>query len=247
VLQPQAREVEDAIPGGRLRIECEWGVHGARCATRDDDVVVVVDVLSFCSAVDIAVSQGVRVYPYPLRDDRLADFARSVGAEIGGHRGESRFSLSPACFLDAEPGVRVVLPSVNGGETTCSVASGVVLAGCLRNAGAVAGAVGQADRVVVAPAGEKWPDGSLRPAIEDWIGAGAIIDQLSGSLSSEARTARAAFRALRNEIASVLLESVSGKELDGLGYARDVELAAEFDVSDSAPLLSDGAFAQVPR
>jgi 2-phosphosulfolactate phosphatase len=217
-------------------------VNGARYAGQDADVIVVVDVLSFSTAVDIAVSRGVTVYPYPRRDEELVKFARSVEAEVGGPRGECRYSLSPACYLRAERGTRVVLPSINGGAITRAVASRTVFAGCLRNATAVAHAMGRPDKVAIIPAGEQWPDGSLRPAIEDWLGAGAIIDRLDGAPSAEALAAREAFRAVRGRLDSLLEGSVSGRELADLGFVDDVRLAATPDVSDSAPVLLEGAY-----
>jgi 2-phosphosulfolactate phosphatase len=204
--------------------------------------VVVVDVLSFSTAVDIAVSRGVIVYPYPRRDERLAEFARSIDAEAGGPRGQCRYSLSPACYVDADIGTRVVLPSINGGAITRAVGSAIVFTGCLRNASAVARAVGQVDRVVVIPAGEQWPDGSLRPAIEDWLGAGSIVDRLGGSPSAEARAAREGFLASQGELKALLEDSVSGRELADLGFSGDIALAAEIDVSDCAPVLREGAY-----
>jgi 2-phosphosulfolactate phosphatase len=225
-----------------LKVECEWGITGARRTAEHADVAVVIDVLSFSTAVDIAVAHGILVYPYPARDEKLPEFARSVGAEVAGHRGEGRFSLSPACYLDAEPGTRVVLPSVNGGAVTEAVEAAQVLAGCLRNAGAIARAIAGAENVVIIPAGERWPDGSLRPAIEDWLGAGAVIDQLEGSLTAEADAARCTFRAVRNRLGSLLADSLSGMELADLGFAGDVALAAAHDVSGSVPVLREGAY-----
>src|SRR3546814_14704136 len=73
-------------------------------------------------------------------------------------------------------------------------------AGSLRNASAVAAAAQDAaaesirKRIAVIAAGEHWPGGNLRPAIEDLLGAGAIIERLQGRPSPEARAARAAYQ-----------------------------------------------------
>jgi 2-phosphosulfolactate phosphatase len=40
----------------------------------------------------------------------------------------------------------------------------------------------------------------------------------------------------------VLRGSISGQELIDIGYAEDVALAAQLDVSHSVPLLADGAY-----
>ena len=98
-------------------------------------------------------------------------------------------------------------------------------------------------RIAVIAAGEKWPeDGSLRPALEDLLGAGAIISHLSGSISPEAASARMAFLELQSELLSGLLNCASGKERIEMGYSEDVRLAAELDVDDCAPVLDDGAY-----
>ena len=83
-------------------------------------------------------------------------------------------------------------------------------------------------------------------AFEDLIGAAAILDAL-GSLtrSPEALGASAAFRHSRDNLHRALLDSVSGRELDRLGFADDVACSAEVDASAAVPLLRDGAF--VPR
>src|SRR5690606_41591107 len=94
----------------------------------------------------------------------------------------------------------------------------------------------------VIPAGERWPAGSLRCAIEDLLGAGAIISKLNGTQSPEAQTACAAWTGLEQKLSDTLLLSASGQELDQKGYTAAVELAAMHDVSSTVPLLTDTDF-----
>ncbi|MCL6468607.1 MAG: 2-phosphosulfolactate phosphatase, partial [Ralstonia sp.] len=61
-------------------IHCEWGEHGASALAPHCDAVIVVDVLSFCTCVDVAVARGARIYPYPWRDASAETFARRAGA-----------------------------------------------------------------------------------------------------------------------------------------------------------------------
>ena len=100
----------------------------------------------------------------------------------------------------------------------------------------------QREPIAVIPCGERWPDGSLRPSVEDFLGAGAILSHLGGAPSPEARAAVAAWHEARTDIESMLLASSSGKELIGHGLSADVRYAAERDVSDVVPVLMDGAF-----
>jgi 2-phosphosulfolactate phosphatase len=119
----------------------------------------------------------------------------------------------------------------------------LVLAGCLRNASAVAARARQVGkRITVVPAGERWPNGTLRPAVEDWVGAGAVLRALPGRRSPEAQSAIAAFEDFAEDLRARLLSCSSGRELTERGFARDVELAAQVDVSTVAPVLKDNAF-----
>jgi len=56
-------------------IRCEWGKQGVFVLAPVSDVVIIVDVLSFSTSVDIAVSQGAIVFPYPWRDDTTSPMA----------------------------------------------------------------------------------------------------------------------------------------------------------------------------
>ncbi|MFN3514618.1 MAG: 2-phosphosulfolactate phosphatase [Phenylobacterium sp.] len=229
---------------------CEWGLAGLQALRERCAVVVVVDVLSFCTAVDVAVTRGARIWPFAHGDEAAAAAeAARVGAVLAARRRSGlQLSLSPASLARVEPGASVLLPSPNGSRLSLEGEGRPVLAGCLRNAGAVARAAlrlaGGGD-IAVIPAGERWPDGSLRPAVEDLIGAGAVIDRLGVAASAEAKVAREAFAAAQGSgLAERLRDCLSGRELIGRGFAQDVEIAAELDVSRTAPLLQGGAYAQ---
>lgn len=92
-------------------------------------------------------------------------------------------------------------------------------------------------------AGERWKeDGSLRPAFEDLIGAGAIFSYLHGSLSPEAEVAVATFQAFRQDLLGYLKKCSSGKELIEKGFESDVELSAANNVGGCVPLFTDNSY-----
>jgi len=226
---------------------CEWGPAGLR-ALAPADVVIIVDVLSFATCLNVAVERGAVVLPYPWKGGSARDHALEQQAELAEPRGHGRYSLSPASFLSAEPGLRCVLPSPNGAALALQAAesASIVLEGCLRNAEAVARvAASLGSTFNVCAAGERWPDDSLRPAIEDWLGAGAVLRSLPGAKSPEARAAIAAFEAALPRLHEVVSASGSGRELIERGFAVDVEISAQYNVSDAVPRLVDGAFARV--
>ena len=231
---------------------CEWGLHGIGALHARVAVLVVVDVLSFCTAVDVAVARGAVVHPFPFGEEAAA---RTEAARLGAvharprRAADGQFSLSPASLLAIAPGTKLLLPSPNGARlgfaAGCTPGRTTVLAGCLRNASAVARtarALAAGGAVGVVPAGERWPDDTARFAIEDLLGAGAVLDALGGDLSPEAEVARDAFRSARGDLSRLLRLSVSGRELVDGGFPGDVDLAAQHDVSAVAPLLTDGAF-----
>jgi len=124
----------------------------------------------------------------------------------------------------------------------------VVLAGSLRNARAVAEAaqrLGSSFNVV--PAGERWPDGSLRPALEDWLGAGGILRWLPGSRSPEAESAAALFERHRDTLVAILDQCGSGRELDERGHRKDKLIAGELDVSSAVARFDGIAFVAALR
>jgi 2-phosphosulfolactate phosphatase len=217
---------------------------------RPGDVAVVVDVLSFTTTLSVALDHGIEVLPYPWATADAPAYAAERGATLalGRRAGLARnsVSLSPASFDDVDGIDRVVLPSPNGSAISFALrdAGATVVGACLRNASAVARwLTGRDGRVSVIAAGEGWPDGSLRPGVEDLWGAGAVLAALGlDEASPEARVAAAAYDGVRADLGRVLGDCASGRELTAAGFARDVEFAASADTSVVVPVLRDDTF-----
>jgi 2-phosphosulfolactate phosphatase len=227
-------------------VRCEWGLQAMEqlAPTR---IVVIVDVLSFTTSVDVAVSRGGRVLPCRWKDEAAARYAQEQQAVLAGPRttDTGRPSLAPSSLLDIPRGLRIVLPSPNGSALSFEAKSRgmTVVACCLRNASAVAQWVNAGDGpVMVVPAGERWPDSSLRPAFEDLVGAGAIIRELKGNRSPEAEATIAAFERAAGELTQQLLACASGRELVERGFQRDVEIAAALNESQTVPVFQGDEF-----
>lgn len=154
--------------------------------------------------------------------------------------------------------------STNGAAVATAAAEtgAVVLLGGIRNAAATARAVmtlqeRRADRtsVSIIAAGERTPAGDLRYAVEDQLGAGAVIAALTDlgidHCAPDAAVASESFRALRRAVRHLLAASGSGRELtirvpstarmaeSGIRPAT-VEEAAELDAVDAVPVLRGG-------
>jgi 2-phosphosulfolactate phosphatase len=229
-------------------IRCEWGLAGVETLSPTSDVVVIVDVLSFSTSVDIATARGAYVLPYRWREqEQAAAFAAAHNAQLASSQRNATegYSLSPASLLHIRTGTRLVLPSPIGSTLSLATGTALTIAGCLRNARAVGiAAAAYGKRISVIPAGEHWAGGGLRPSLEDLLSAGAIIDALPGTRSPEAAAAVAVYQAFAADLPATLRQCGSGKELIGRGYADDVELATELNASDCVPVLRDGAYSR---
>lgn len=224
-------------------LRCEWGAAGIAALAPSADVIIIVDVLSFSTCVDVAVSRGAVVYPYRWKDTGAVTFADSIDACLAGPRSREHVSLSPVSLQRIGRGTRIVLPSPNGATLSGLTGNVPTLTGCLRNAAAVARYAKRfGARIGVVPAGEQWPNSTLRPSIEDWLGAGAILSHLSGPSSPEADLARDAFLRQSENIGAILQGSVSGRELIDQGWSDDVTLASQTGASESVPMLQAGAY-----
>ena len=255
-------------------VRFDWGARGLESLLAGGvRTIVVVDVLRFTTAVDVACGRGAAVTPVGASAAEAVDEASRRHAVVAGGApkgGDTTVtSLSPVSLRNLTSADHIVLPSANGGRLSrqASEAGVTVLAGCLRNASAVAAAITDLPAGIVA-AGEHWIDGSLRFAVEDAWGAGAIIRGLSppdatdpslglfamfgealggGPQPAPARgrsrslSPEAAWAAanLPRDLPSILPKTASGRELVEAGWSLDIEVAAAVDVSRTVPKLDD--------
>ncbi|MBT2484934.1 MULTISPECIES: 2-phosphosulfolactate phosphatase [unclassified Microbacterium] len=191
------------------------------------DIVVVVDVLRFSSTVADAVAAGVAV---DLADAR--EWSRN-GAAVAA-------------------GAAAAAPDV------------AVFVGGLRNASAVARAVQLVQErrqartsVAIIAAGEADAAGELRFAVEDQLGAGAIVAALTDlgidHTAPDAAVAAESFRALRRALRHLIGASGSAREIDA-GIEATARIAASglvptsttdaavLDAVEVVPVLHDGWF-----
>ena len=213
------------------------------------DVLVLVDVLSFSTAVAAGTSRGVVILPAGSRRraEAVALEHRAVASVPRRDATPGQFSLSPLSFHDAKEGTRVALRSPNGARMAIAAqgSPAVVVAGIVNATacGASAGAGARAQRcgVTVVACGERIGPGRRRRfAAEDFLGAGAVAAAVDLPRTGEAEVAVRAFEACRSDLERTLLQTRSGIELVAAGFRDDVGFAARLDSLSVVPLLRDG-------
>lgn len=218
-----------------FEVRLEWGLPAVEYLAREVDCAVIVDVMSFSTCVSLATDNGAQIYPYPWKDDSAVKYGLQVGAHTASPArlpDDEGYSLSPTSIRTIGRGERLVLPSPNGSAISfrareCGIA---VFSGCFRNMSATAEACRAFSRILLIPCGERWPDGTFRPAIEDYVAAGGIIAALGRqSASPEAQAAVAAWEYRQHDQLALLRACSSALELRERGFERDVTLCLEHD------------------
>lgn len=226
----------------------EWGLKGVRDAALRGDIIIIVDVLSFSSAVVTAAHYGAKIFPSPDYESAYV-FAEQAGGIVALKRDEAYGgpSLSPLSYGPADKGKNYILPSLNG-STCASFISGkgnTLFCGSLLNAEAVADKAmeikGKRSITVIA-CGEQWNDvtgheNSLRPCLEDYLGSGAILSFLHGSKSPEASVCNFSFLSVREKLEDLIWDCGSGRELQQKGYDEDVKYCSRLNVYNTVPIL----------
>lgn len=237
-------------------VHLEWGPVGARLAAERGDVVVIVDVLAFSTSVVLVADRGGIPLSYSAGEldamggcDRAAADLRAEVVARDRASTTDRFSLSPASLATVGPGDRVIFTSLNGAACTSAASQApLVIVGALTNRTAVADTIrrtlraGLAARCTIIACGERWtsvadePD-SLRPSVEDLLGAGAIASAARDlRLSPEAAIAASSYEAVADRVPETLRGCVSGRELIDRDFPDDVERAARVDSSGAVPV-----------
>lgn len=226
-------------------IRLEWGLNGVEELAPISDVIIIVDVLSFSTCVDIATKNGALIFPYKWKDDSAIDYAKNFNAVLADSNRENSngFSLSPTSLLNIESTTKLVLPSPNGSTLSLSTGKTPTLCGSLRNAESVAAfAKSYGNKISIIPAGEQWKDKSLRVAFEDLVGAGAIISYLKDDLSPESKAALKVFDNSKTTLFDDIRKCSSGKELTDRGFEKDILLASQLNSSHNVPVLNENHF-----
>jgi 2-phosphosulfolactate phosphatase len=180
----------------------------------------------------VRVSSGIEQGQYQVRFEWGVEGARAIGV-----------GADVLVLIDLLSGGPGLAPSLDANEA-------VVVEGSLRNCAAVARwalerQAGKGDRftVAVVAAGEAREGGDTRFALEDLLGAGAIIDALASVgidyCSPEAAAAAAAFTGLRNATGHLIGASTSGRAVALKDGRAQIDYAIDVNSSDEVPILRE--------
>lgn len=204
---------------------------------------VVLDVLRFSTAIVRAFEAGAAsARPVPSPEEALRLVAEGAAdlacGESGGFKppgfdlGNSPLEFRPEVVAAR----RLACATTNGTRALLACAGAAeVWVGSLRNSRGVASLLARGEGpVLLVCAGT-----GGRFALEDALGAGAILEQLAAfrplAPSDGARAARALWREVREDPAAALREADHGQTLLALGFGDDVAFAAEEDPAAPVP------------
>jgi len=218
-------------------------------AVRDKHVAVV-DVLRATTTIATALANGAAGVIPVATATGAADLARRLGRDdvlLCGERDASAiagFDLdnSPASFrAEIVAGKTLVMTTTNGTGALRAVAGAAsVRTAALVNRMAAADALAQeTGSIVVVCAGES---GAF--ALEDAIGAGALVDALltleaDVELHDGARAAAILYRCVADRLADAIASADHAQILAAKGFARDVTRCAALDTLAVVPTLRD--------
>ena len=173
-----------------------------------------------------------------------------TGAVVSGKSGVAKYSLSPLDYLNPKETAEVILVAPNGGA--CSIAAFPeypVFIGSFLNARAAARALtnstNAANGIVLVAAGEVVEDQfddlqTRRFALEDYLGCGAILNQIRMPLTAEAEICKRAFDNSLQDYVQLIRECESGKYLVERNQEADIVHCVQRDLYGIVPIAQDG-------
>ncbi len=218
-----------------------FGPNGASRAAAKGRIVIIVDTLRASTTVTTILENGGRGVITTASIKEAKNIARSLSREAPENvilAGERRGLRIPGFDLGNSPleftrekvkGKIVILTTTNFTRTVqYALSAPLVLAGCLRNAEAVANvakleALKSGRKITVVHSGR---EGSFSP--EDYITAHIIKCFIDGVKPPEHK--------------ECVLNSPSAKYLSSIGFQKDVEYCSELNTSNTVPVLKNKIF-----
>ncbi len=209
-------------------------------------VCVVFDVLRATSSIVTGIAHGVhRIFPAETIEEAREIKATHPEALLGGERKGERIAgfdigNSPAEYCELK-GREIITTTTNGtfALRACERAK-AILPGSLLNIGGLAATVAELapENLLLVCAGT-----GRGFAMEDAIGAGALIERLPRSgleLSDAARAVLNLHRFYAGDLLSALSTSKNGRALARIGKTRDIEWCAQVSVYPEVGCMADG-------
>ena len=233
-----------------MRVSLELVAKSAGRAVERGDVVVVVDVLRCTSSIITALIHGAKsVLPVRTVKEARKIYKDNPHYILAGERKGLKpkgFTLgnSPRAFTkDLVEGKDIVITTTSGTLALSNVmGSRWVLIGALLNAKCVAEAAFMLSEKEDSGISLVLSGSRGRFSLEDFIGAGAIINGFPKVRMERADAAYAAFLAFNNakdSLTTTLQEGVHGKNLQRLGFGKDVIFCSQLNRYQMVPHLKD--------
>jgi 2-phosphosulfolactate phosphatase len=205
-----------------------------------EDVSIMVDVLRASTTITVALETFDEIIPVTQLDDAL-NLASQRKAVLAGERGgdtvEGFDTGNSPIEIQKFSGKSLILTTSNGTRILGSM-KGIPLIGSFINAKAVASNATKLAKshIEVVMAGVNG-----RFAIEDFLGAGAIISHLQSSCTLD-EMALASVLASQDikKTENAVHESLSASNLRELGFGKDIQFCVQRDASDIVPVYQDG-------
>lgn len=243
------------------KIYLRWGPNGMKKALEKDDLIVVVDIFRFSSAVITAISNGAVIIPAQNKMEAilLSKKYDAVISNIHSSYYKRTFSLSPQSFFKIPKGIKVVLISPNGAKC-CRLArnSQNIFIGGFLNAKSISKHVEKLSKklrrdATILAAGDfdlprKIKRGEIEKqfinknnynffSLEDFIGSGAIINEMRLEKTDDAIFAEYYFKFFRKNLKEILKDTIGGRFLTLINRENDIDYCLKFNKYKCVPKL----------